>query len=81
MKGIKKGDKIYCMGITVTVAKVIFDDCFHGYWDVDFIDTDGNHRHWSQYYDEGFLIRKKKRALDWYGEDCTDLYIKYGQPI
>lgn len=77
---VRKGDKIHCMGITVEIAKVLYQEWFD-YWDVELIDTDGNYRHWKQEYDGGFLIQKKRRAYDWYGNDVTDLYIKYGQPI
>ena len=76
----RKGDKIACMGITVTIAKIIYQEHYFD-WDIEFIDTDGNYRHWKQYFDGGHLIKKKRRAFDWYGNDVTDLYIKYGQPI
>lgn len=80
-KQARKGDKIACMGEVVTIDKVLFADYCMGTWDVEFIDTDGNYRHWKQYFDGGQLIMKHKRALDWYGTDVTDLYAKYGQPV
>lgn len=81
MRKAHKGDKIACMGIVVTIEKVLFADIFEGCWDIELIDTAGNYRHWKQEYDGGRLFPKRKVAYDWYGQDCTDLYIKYGQPI
>ena len=76
----RKGDQIHCMGITVTIDRILFQDYCED-WDIEFFDTAGNYRHWKQYFDGGILIQKNKRAYDWYGLDVTDLYIKYGQPI
>ena len=81
MAKVRKGDKICALGITVTIEKVLYWDCFDDEYDVEFIDTAGNYRHWKQWEDGGFLIKKTSRAYDWYGQDVTDLYIKYGQPI
>ena len=75
-----EGDKIRCMGITVTIGKILYQD-FWDDWDIEFIDTTGHYRHWKQYFDGGHLIRKPKRAYDCYGMDVTDLYEKYNQQI
>lgn len=79
-KRVRTGDKILCMGAVVTIGKILYQEYFDD-WDIEFIDTAGYYRHWKQYFDGGQLIRKKKRAYDWYGTDVTDLYAKYGQPI
>lgn len=76
----RKGYCIACMGVTVTIEKILFQD-FYKDWDIEFIDTEGNYRHWKQSIDGGKLIPKSKRAFDWYGTEVTDLYVKYGQPI
>lgn len=75
-----KGDKVACMGIVVTIGKILYQDFWRD-WDIEFIDTAGNYRHWKQGFDGGRLIPKQKVAFDWYGNDVTNLYIKYGQPI
>lgn len=56
MKTARVGDKIQCMGITVTIGSIYYSDCWDGVWDIEFKDTDGNYRHWKQYYDGGEYI-------------------------
>lgn len=80
MRKVRKGDRIHCMGITVTIQKVFYYDWWET-WDIEFIDTEGNYRHWKQAYDGGEFFPRQRRAYDWYGTDVTDLYVKYGQPI
>ena len=79
-KQARRGDMVACMGIVVTIENILYQEFFED-WDIEFIDTDGNYRHWKQYFDGGRLIPKKRRAFDWYGTDVTDLYVKYGQPV
>lgn len=81
IKNIHKGDHIACMGEVVTVGKILYRDYYAGTWDVEFIDTEGNYRHWKQALDGGKLIRTKKKLIDWYGIDVTDIFLKYGQPL
>ena len=58
----KKGDKVRCMGITVTIDKILYQEFWDRYgWDIEFIDTYGNFRHWKQYDDGGLLIK-----MDWH---------------
>lgn len=76
----RKGDIVECMGICATIDKILYQDFWEN-WDIEFIDTNGNYRHWKQGFDGGRLIQKERRAYDCYGNDVTDLYIKYGQPI
>lgn len=76
----RKGDKIKCMGITVTIDRILYQDYWRD-WDIEFIDTAGNYRHWKQGFDGGEFLPQEKRAYDCYGQDVTDLYIKYGQPL
>ena len=73
------GDKIRACGIIVTIDRILYQDFWRD-WDIEFIDTDGNYRHWKQYFDKGELIPKKgtKRYYDEYGTDCTDIFRKYG---
>lgn len=79
-KQIRTGDKIHCMGVTAEVARILYQERY-GTWDVEFIDTQGNYRHWKQYFDGGFIIPKNKQLINCYGHDCTDLFVKYGQPV
>ena len=84
MKGhvIKKGDKITALGYTFTVEKVLYCEWYarDGY-DVEFIDPDGHYHHWKQWEDGGKVEGQPKRLIDWYGQDVTDLFIKYGYKI
>lgn len=55
----KKGDKVRCMGITATIDKILYQEFWDRYgWDIEFIDTCGNYRHWKQYDDGGLLIKE-----------------------
>lgn len=77
----RKGDRIYCMGITVEIAKILYQEYYDGIWDVEFIDIAGNYRHWKSNLDGGHLIRMTKKLVNWYGTDVTDLFRKYNMPI
>lgn len=81
MKSARKGDKIHCMGITVEIDRILYQDYYADAWDIEFFDTSGNYRHWKQSLDGGQLIRRKKQLIDWYGVDVTDLFLKYNMPI
>ena len=60
---IQKGDKIHCSGITVEIAAVLYCDySFHAF-DIEFIDTDGNYRHWKQEQDKGYVIYKDNERI------------------
>ena len=54
----RKGDKIRCMGITVTIDKILYQDYWRD-WDIEFIDTNGNYRHWKQGFDGGEFISQE----------------------
>ena len=56
MKTAKIGDKIHSHGITVEIAKLFYSDCWGDVWDIEFVDTMGNYRHWKQQYDGGYFI-------------------------
>lgn len=53
---MKKGTKIRYKGMTVTVNEVLYADKWDGKWDVEFIDSNGNYRHWKQELDGGEVI-------------------------
>lgn len=51
-----KGDMIYCKGIYVTIADILYQDFYEGNFDIEFTDTEGIYRHWKQEYDGGRFI-------------------------
>lgn len=50
------GDAIQALGHTYVVSKVIYQDCFNGNYDVEFLDTFGNYHHWKSEFDGGRII-------------------------
>lgn len=64
--------------ITATVKQVLYSECFGGLYDIEFIDSNDKYRHYKQWDDGGTVIFPKKRYVDYYGIDCTDLFEKYG---
>ena len=96
-----KGAIISALGITCVVDKV-----FYAHeekvgtdtgWDIEFVDTNGQYRHWKQWYDGGeivfpkpdsvsgnggvYAVNGEKRLIDDYGGDVTDLFRKHGYAI
>ena len=57
MKTARIGDKVSCMGITAEIGKLYYSDHYDGQWDIEFVDTTGQYRHWKQIYDGGTYIR------------------------
>jgi hypothetical protein len=57
-------------GIKVTIAKLYYSfRCvewhhekkeFVKYYDVEFVDTNGNYRHWKSYFDGGYITYKER---------------------
>ena len=80
-KRARKGDYVHFCGRTYQIAEVLFSD-WCGTWNIEFLDTDGRYRHWNEYYDEGKLIpvrsTSENRRVNRFGDDCTDLFLKYG---
>ena len=73
--------KVPTMRITATIDKVIYSEKWHDDYDIEFIDTHGNYRHWKQWDDGGTIIfpdKKKRPLVNKYGTDCTDIFAKYG---
>ena len=54
----KVGDKVSAMGITAEIGKIIYQFYFNGAWDIEFVDSYGNYRHWKQEFDGGKLIQR-----------------------
>ena len=58
----KIGDKINAHGITVTIAKILYQEYYYDRWensddwDIELIDENGNYRHWRTWVDGGKLI-------------------------
>ena len=50
------GDAITALGHTYTVGKIIYQDCFDGNYDVEFLDPSGGYHHWKSEFDEGHII-------------------------
>lgn len=80
MKDVR-GARINAMGISVTVDKVLYAHHETIGWDVEFIDTAGQYRHWKQWYDGGEIIFPTKKLVNNQGTDCTDLFRKYGYKV
>jgi len=73
-----KGATIECMGIEVTIDKVYYAYKECEGWDIEFIDSNGNYRHWKQWYDGGKL---KKPLINPEGFDMTEVFRKYGYNV
>lgn len=80
MKDIK-GATIHCMDISVVVDKVLYAHHETIGWDIEFIDTVGQYRHWKQWYDGGEIIFPTKKLVNEHGVDCSDIFRKYGYKV
>lgn len=78
---VRKGDRIYWAGKMFEIERVIYNDCVCGVWEIEFIDTKGYRRIWNQDSDGGVLVTKNKFAINRFGDDVTDLFVKYNQPL
>lgn len=56
MSKVCVGDKITALGYTFEVAKIIYQDCFNGNYDVEFLDPRGGYHHWKSEFDGGHII-------------------------
>lgn len=74
MNTARIGDKIRSHGIEVTIGTLYYSDCYDGVWDVEFIDTNGQYRHWKQQYDGGEYIRVPEDESDIFTEHFKDFY-------
>ena len=83
MRDSVKGATIICGGIVAVVDKVFYAYKEREGWDIEFIDTNGNYRHWKQWDDLGVIRMPKrgKRLINSQGTDCTDLFRKYGYNV
>ena len=52
------GDSITALGYTFEVGKIIYQDCFDGNYDVEFLDSHGGYHHWKSEFDGGRIIKK-----------------------
>ena len=55
------GDSISALGYTFEVDKIIYQDCFDGYYDVEFLDPSGGYHHWKSEFDGGHIISKERK--------------------
>lgn len=53
---VSVGDAITALGHTYTVGKIIYQDCFDGNYDVEFLDPFGGYHHWKSEFDGGHII-------------------------
>jgi len=51
------GDSITALGHTFEVAKIIYQDCYNGNYDVEFLDPRGGYHHWKSEFDGGHIIK------------------------
>jgi hypothetical protein len=80
MKNVK-GATIHCMGLSVVVDKVLYAHHENIGWDVEFIDTAGQYRHWKQWDDGGNIEFPTKKLVNEYGVDYSDIFHKYGYKV
>lgn len=52
------GDSITALGYTFEVAEIIYQDCYKGNYDVEFLDPRGGYHHWKSEFDGGHIIKK-----------------------
>jgi hypothetical protein len=57
MSKVCVGDSITALGHTFEVAKIIYQDCFDGNYDVEFLDPRGGYHHWKSEFDGGHIIK------------------------
>ena len=50
------GDSITALGHTFEVAQVIYQGCYQGNYDVEFLDPRGGYHHWKSEFDGGHII-------------------------
>ena len=50
------GDSITALGHTFEVAQIIYQDCYSGNYDVEFLDPRGGYHHWKSEFDGGHII-------------------------
>lgn len=50
------GDRITALGYTFEVAHIIYQDCYKGNYDVEFLDPNGGYHHWKSEFDGGHVI-------------------------
>ena len=83
MRDSVKGATIVCGGVVAVVDKVFYAFKEREGWDIEFIDTLGNYRHWKQWDDLGVIHmpKKGKKLINSQGTDCTDLFRKYGYNV
>lgn len=55
------GDSISALGYTFEVNEIIYQDCFDGYYDVEFLDPSGGYHHWKSEFDGGHIIPKERK--------------------
>lgn len=51
------GDSITALGHTFEVAQIIYQDCYQGNYDVEFLDPCGGYHHWKSEFDGGYIIK------------------------
>ena len=51
------GDSITALGHIFEVAKIIYQDCYNGNYDVEFLDPRGGYHHWKSEFDGGYVIK------------------------
>lgn len=53
------GDLISALGNTYRVGHIIYQDCYDGNYDVEFLDDTGGYHHWKSLFDGGHVIKKE----------------------
>ena len=54
---VSVGDTICALGYSFTVGQIIYQDCFDGNYDVEFLDNHGGYHHWKSEFDGGHIVK------------------------
>lgn len=59
-KQVKSGDTIKCNNLIVVIDKIFYQDYYNGDYDIEFIDTNNNYRHYKSFFDGGTIEKAVK---------------------
>ena len=54
---VSVGDTICALGYSFTVGQIIYQDCFDGKYDVEFLDDHDGYHYWKSEFDGGYIVK------------------------